>query len=259
MSNTTTNTHKTKSSIFHRWVKLTFFRPRLSGLPCIYKWHHNYYNHLHCQDYCGITTPSKVTPQKCTLQKSFLWQLLWLTRNTFRPDAFLASPAAQRPRQLCLFKKRREDVGGKKRPCAPLRPLVWFPVYTTYVDSWHVCACCCLRLRRRVEGAGPQLEASGSRVGGARRWFSQPTEWLSDRDRENLSDRGPCGWEEFGKCKKKKSNSSRHREDLIRRLERLLLDREMGEKNPWCNKPAGDTSLDGFLLEFANLPILPGS
>lgn len=166
MSNTTTNTHKTKSSIFHRWVKQTFFRPRLSGLPCIYRLYRNYYNDLHCQDYCGITTPSKLTPQKCTLQKSFLWQLLWLTRHTFRPDAFLASPAAQRPRQLCLFKKRREDVGGKKRPCAPLRPLVWFPVYTTYVDLWHVCACCCLRLRRRVEGAGPQLEASGSQGGG---------------------------------------------------------------------------------------------
>lgn len=170
MSNTTTNTHKTKSSIFHRWVKLTFFRPRLSGLPCIYKWHHNYYNHLHCQDYCGITTPSKVTPQKCTLQKSFLWQLLWLTRHTFRPDAFLASPAAQRPRQLCLFKKRREDVGGKKRPCAPLRPLVWFPVYTTYVDSWHVCVVVCVCVgasRERGRSLRPPAAGWGGPGGGS--------------------------------------------------------------------------------------------
>lgn len=154
MSNTTTNTHKTKSSIFHRWVKQTFFRPRLSGLPCIYKWHHNYYNDLHCQYYCSITTPSKLTPQKCTLQKSFLWQLLWSTRHTFRPDAFLASPAVQRPRQLCLFKKRQEDVGGKKRPCAPLRPLVWFPVY----NIRRLVTCLCMLLfasasARRGSGA----------------------------------------------------------------------------------------------------------
>lgn len=257
MSNTTTNTHKTKSSIFHRWVKQTFFRPRLSGLPCIYRLYRNYYNHLHCQDYCGITTPSKLTPQKCTLQKSFLWQLLWLTRHTFRPDAFLASPAAQRPRQLCLFKKRREDVGGKKRPCAPLRPLVWFPVYTTYVDSWHVCACCCLRLRRRVEGAGPQLEASGSRVGGARRWFSQPTEWLSDRDRENLSDRGPCGWEEFGKCKKEEEQQQPSPRGFDKAAGEIIVGWARRIRD--ATNLRGDTSLDGFLLEFANLPILPGS
>lgn len=40
------------------------------------------------------------------------------------------------------------------------------------------------------QGSQPQLEASSSRVCW---WFSQPTEWLPDRDRENLSGRGPCG------------------------------------------------------------------
>lgn len=152
-----------KLTWLHRWTKkcwTDFFPPSPLRSLCIYNLYRNYYNDLRCQYYCGVSTPSKLSPQKCSLQKSCLWQLLWLTRHTFRPDTFLASPAAQRPRQLCLFKKRRGDVGGKKAAMCAFMSACLFPrVYN--IRLLVTCLCWCLRWR--VEGAEPQLEASGGR------------------------------------------------------------------------------------------------
>lgn len=53
-------------------------------------------------------------------------------------------------------------------------------------------------------GSWPQREASSSR---GYQWFSQPAEWLLDRDRENLSGRGPCVKRNLTKCKETRKSS----------------------------------------------------
>lgn len=91
------------------------------------------------------------------------------------------------------YLQRSAISGSIRSPSAPVGSGVH--VYTGFVlcRTMYVDMCFCLCLCACVVGA---RHGSGPPAAGGRCWFSQPGEGPFDRDRENLSGRGPCGQEE---------------------------------------------------------------